>query len=200
MPHVSDEGRTIVAPTSVSGGTYAYFCSICGYEIRRVTIPPIGTNNQNPGNTSNIGNTNRPNTNREQISTPEEPDEVEEEDPEDTSPDDLDDSDAEADDDSSDSEDDFWDRVIRAINSCEDGKTVSVNMRNRDDTTVPEKVFAALDGKDVGLRLKMGNGFSWKLHGSTIEEPQELDMSVELTGDSVDEELTKKLKDRLGSI
>lgn len=199
-PHVSDEGRTIVAPTSASSGTYAYFCSICGYEIRRITIPPTGTNNQNPGNTNNSGNTNRPNANREQISTPKEPDEIEEEDPEDTSPDDPDDSDAEEDDDSSDKEDDFWDRVIRTINSCEDGKTVSVDMRNRDDAIVPEKVFAALDGKDVGLRLKMGNGFSWKFHGSTIEEPQELDMSVELTRDSVDEELTKKLKDRLGSI
>ncbi len=203
-PHISDGGKTIAAPTQTSSGYHVYACTVCGYEIRRDVIPPVGSvvwGTGSSGGSTGSGNGNGGTGNTEEIDNTEETETEEStEILPDADPDDGDYGDSDNGESGGESEDDLWERVGNAINQCEDGKTVSVDMKGKDDAVVPEEIFSELKGKNVGLRLKMGSGFSWKFHGLEIEEPQELDMGVELVEDYIDEELVDAVKNKLGSI
>ncbi len=78
-----------------------------------------------------------------------------------------------------------WDSVSELIRTSKENDTISINPNGAE--TLPASVLSEIRGKDISLTLNMGNGFIWKISGTSVtaETPADMNLSVTRTSDQI---------------
>lgn len=83
-----------------------------------------------------------------------------------------------------------WSNVRSSIRSAKSGASLSVTMNG--ETSIPEEILTALDGKDVDVNFKLKNGAVVTINGQDISTPKDVNVAVTYNTKNVPSGLVKK--------
>ncbi len=83
-----------------------------------------------------------------------------------------------------------WSNVRSSIRSAKSGASLSVTMNG--ETSIPEEILTALDGKNVDVNFKLKNGAVVTINGQDISTPKDINVAVTYNTKNVPSGLVKK--------
>ncbi len=83
-----------------------------------------------------------------------------------------------------------WTNVRSSIRSAKSGASLSVTMNG--ETSIPEEILTALDGKDVDVNFKLKNGAVVTINGQDVSTPKDVNVAVTYNTKNVPSGLVKK--------
>ena len=85
-----------------------------------------------------------------------------------------------------------WSNVRASIRSASTGTTLNVNMGS--ETSIPEEILSALDGKNVTVNFTLSNGSVISFNGLNISTPKDVYVKVSYNTTNIPSALVKKAK------
>lgn len=83
-----------------------------------------------------------------------------------------------------------WTNVRSSIRSAKSGASLDVTMNG--ETSIPEEILTALDGKDVDVNFKLKNGAVVTINGQDVSTPKDVNVAVTYNTKNVPSGLVKK--------
>ncbi len=99
---------------------------------------------------------------------------------------------------------DSWKTVTKELQESTSGQ---LNITMQGTTVLPKEVLEGLEGKNITVAFNLGNGISWVLKGSNVEDNEtkepdrlkDIDLQAELGTNQIPKEAIKALADKTGA-